>query len=516
MKTGDCKKAQNIWLADQDRRSCRAKLLDMHLKDCPSCRLEFEVYELAQLGDSCRPAPKLDELRRRRWLDAALENAQSSNPQSDRQSPRRTHRIKRQLVVGAIAAGVIFASILSFLLMESKQEAKSPTIRTGPVESNGRVLLLAGKAEISGSSKSNDGEIRAGQRLKTADGHAAISLAQGISLVVESDTNVSVDCINAKRVGVTLHSGHILAEVNPERKGAPFSIDTPAGRIVVTGTALGVTVAGATAWVEVYRGSVLLEEKDGTNRRLGFGKRSELSQTAVHNIDEEQMKAAAGQMRIVGLLDDSKGATLNVESSPSGALVLLDDIVVGRTPFHAVLRPGHRTLALELDGYDSIRELIDLFGDTARSRAFLLSKSDKEQEKPPLEIHEASPLLPETLLGAARKHRKAGRWQKAETAYKALIRNYPKRAEARSSLVSLGFIQLEHLKRPDKALRSYNLYLKRAPGGPLAQEAAFGRAMALKALGRRQAEIEALERFVEQYPNAAQSNRARKRLSMLE
>ncbi len=528
MKTGDCRKTQKIWLADQDRRSIsQAKLFEAHLKDCPSCRLELEVYELAALDDSCLPAPPLDELCRRRWLDAALEKAENPHPESRGQLPslssKDTPRIRRRLVIGAIAASVVFVSMLSFLLMDSKQEANYPaddnSSRESPVESNGRVLLLAGKVEVSDSPKMRHGEIHAGQSLEVADGHVALSLVQGVSLIAKNSTSLFIDCINSQCVGVTLHRGHILVEVSPERKGTPFFIDTRAGRIVVTGTALGVTVEEETVQVEVYRGSVLLEEKDGTSRRLGFGKLSEFGTTTLLSIDEEQMKAATGQMRIVDLLDDTTGATLDVQSSPSGALVLLDDVVVGRTPFHAVLRPGHRTLALELEGYDSIKELIDLSSDTTRSRTFLLSrseKSDKEQEKQSHEILEASPPSPETLLETAQKHRKAGRWQRAEVAYRTLVRYYPKRAEARSSLISLGFIQLEHLHLPGKALKSYNLYLKRAPSGPLAQEAAFGRAMALRALGRRDAEIEALKRFIEQYPLASQQSRARKRLSMLE
>ncbi len=525
MKTGDCKKVQKIWLNDEFRHAeTSAELLDAHLKSCPSCRVEFEIYELAKLDDSCRPAPQLDELRRRRWLETAVEKAAYGGFARSRQSAgspfSTTDPAKRRLIVGVLAAGILFAALLSFLLRATNKEPNLPADELSPqiaaIETNGQLLLFAGKVEADGSPVGANHEIHSGQRFEVASGHAILSLTQDISLVVTRETALSFTCINEQCVGVTLHRGHILAEVRPEREGAPFFIDTPAGRVVVTGTALGVTVTEESAIVEVYRGSVVLEEKNGTTRRLGFGERAELGQETVHHVDDAKMQSASGQMKIIELLDGKTDSTLNVESSPSGALVSLDDVTVGRTPLHAAIRPGHRTLALELDGFDSIRELIDLSPGTHRSRAFLLSRSEMAMESKPSAQLDATLRSPEALLEAAQKHRRAGRWHKAEAAYKTLIRSYPKRAEARSSLVSLGFVQLEHLRRPQRALKSYNLYLKRAPGGPLAQEAAFGRSLALRALGRKGAEIKALRHFVEQYPSASQSSRARKRLSMLE
>ncbi|HWT85516.1 MAG TPA: PEGA domain-containing protein, partial [Myxococcales bacterium] len=53
----------------------------------------------------------------------------------------------------------------------------------------------------------------------------------------------------------------------------------------------------------------------------------------------------------VALPRDASGpATLSIHSDPPGANVLLDDALVGRTPYQGELRPGQHTIAVEADG----------------------------------------------------------------------------------------------------------------------------------------------------------------------
>ena len=77
-------------------------------------------------------------------------------------------------------------------------------------------------------------------------------------------------------------------------------------------------------------------------------------------------------------------------------------------------------------------------------------------------------------------------------------------------------IQLDRLGQPGRALGLFDRYLARSKRGTLAQEAAYGRARALRKLGRRQAEIESLERFLRTYPGAVQAGLARQRLAELD
>ena len=88
--------------------------------------------------------------------------------------------------------------------------------------------------------------------------------------------------------------------------------------------------------------------------------------------------------------------------------------------------------------------------------------------------------------------------------------------EAKTSLISLGNIQLDHLNQPGKALLAFNKYLGTTTKGTLAQEAAWGRIRALGKLGRTADEIDALKVFLINYPSSVQARMARSRLRDLE
>jgi hypothetical protein len=79
--------------------------------------------------------------------------------------------------------------------------------------------------------------------------------------------------------------------------------------------------------------------------------------------------------------------------------------------------------------------------------------------------------------------------------------------------VSLGTLELDRLGQPAAALRSFEAYLAARPRGPLAEEAAHGRAQALRALGRTCDEIRALRAFLRDHPAALHHRRAARRLA---
>jgi hypothetical protein len=70
------------------------------------------------------------------------------------------------------------------------------------------------------------------------------------------------------------------------------------------------------------------------------------------------------------------------------------------------------------------------------------------------------------------------------------------------------------LRDPRGALNAFDSYL--AGGGPLAQEAMFGRVRALRALNRPAEERLAIERFLAAYPEAPQRHVLRARLSAIQ
>jgi ferric-dicitrate binding protein FerR (iron transport regulator) len=119
--------------------------------------------------------------------------------------------------------------------------------------------------------------------------------------------------------------------------------------------------------------------------------------------------------------------------------------------------------------------------------------------------------LPDTLE-YARSLRAGGDFQRAADVYRRIHAANPQSPSGRAALVSLGELLLS-LHDAQGALSTFDSYL--AGGGPLAQEAAFGRARALRALNRPADERKAIDRFVAAYPNAPQSRILRARLAAM-
>lgn len=115
-----------------------------------------------------------------------------------------------------------------------------------------------------------------------------------------------------------------------------------------------------------------------------------------------------------------------------------------------------------------------------------------------------------TLVATARAARGDGRLADAEQSYGELLRRFPKSAEARAGRVALAQIKLGRGKAK-AALRLFSAAAK--GGGPLAEEAAWGRIQALHRLGRKDALHKAVDGFVRDYPSSVYRARAQGRLN---
>jgi tetratricopeptide (TPR) repeat protein len=123
-------------------------------------------------------------------------------------------------------------------------------------------------------------------------------------------------------------------------------------------------------------------------------------------------------------------------------------------------------------------------------------------------------LAPQEMLEQARALRARREFAQAAELYRKIHAASPQSASGRAALVSLGELLLSSLDDPQGALRAFDGYLTQG-GGALAQEAAFGKARALRALQRPREERLAIERFLAAYPEAPQSRVLRHRLSAL-
>jgi len=113
-----------------------------------------------------------------------------------------------------------------------------------------------------------------------------------------------------------------------------------------------------------------------------------------------------------------------------------------------------------------------------------------------------------TLLQRARIARAEGAMADAASHYRRLLRSYPRSSLAGPAWVALGQVELSR-GRTRAALEAFDRYLQR--GGPLAEEAAYGRIEALRTLGRTDDERAATERFLAKYPGSSYAGRLRRR-----
>ena len=124
----------------------------------------------------------------------------------------------------------------------------------------------------------------------------------------------------------------------------------------------------------------------------------------------------------------------------------------------------------------------------------------------------ALPGTPAELFSAAGQARRRGDPSQARVLLQALQQRFPNSAEARSSDITLGMLQLKS-GVPALALRHFDRYLARSPGGELAAEALWGRAQAQFAQGNPTEGRRALSTLLERFPGSAHASAARAKLA---
>jgi tetratricopeptide (TPR) repeat protein len=120
--------------------------------------------------------------------------------------------------------------------------------------------------------------------------------------------------------------------------------------------------------------------------------------------------------------------------------------------------------------------------------------------------------ITEDLLQAANRARAAGQFRDAADTYAEVYEQHPSSLSAYVAEVAAGSLELEHLDRPDRAVRLFRKALRTRPGGALDLEARQGLATALRDLGREREEIAALKGLIAAHPERPAALRAHKRL----
>ncbi len=508
-----------------------------HMASCDKCRTERTILDAIQGQDGSGALEPLDELSRHRLVDELQgrvnQQAAAASLESQGSGRSRGYRAVAGAVLGlAVAACIAMAFAwwpkASPLQKQIIEKQAPPSLEE--LETHGHILLVAGEVTSKEHTAQVGSSFGPGDSLTTAHGRAVADLPTGIMLLLSPYTRIESVRHDDKGIGVRLVKGRVLASVDPGRKGQTFSVITREGRIEVKGTIFSVTANEKSVTASVLRGEVDLVEQN-RKRRLRMSEETALGSSNVESISKAAEEKLQGEVRVIEMLEYGDNSVIDIQSVPKGADVAIDGTVFGMTPLSASIRPGHRRLALSMEGHEGVKELLSAGADTRQSRIFDLTAQPATESDEPEKSDDKNRTSPHTgaaatsdpkesqsklLFEKIKETRSSGNWLATARSYEELIRLYPSSDEARVSLVSLGEIQLEKLGNPAMALKSFNNYLRKSGNGILAQEALYGKANAHRALNQTRDERDALLRFLERFPTAIQNPRVKRRLKELE
>jgi hypothetical protein len=424
--------------------------------------------------------PPLDELSERRITDRIFETIDRSWLTSSDVGRRSLHvalsAVVLVCVLGALGVG--------YVLMEKSESAEPVPLEKSAVQygpqgavtsgpelvtdrgliPDSRFFMISGEV-TSGDARASDGSrIPSARRINTGNGRTSLALPDGVTVGLAEQTSIRVLWDGKKQYGLSLMNGMALISVEPYRSQERFFVDTPAGTVRVKGTLFTVVVSHEDGvFVELHRGRVEVERLDGETDVLS-----------------------------------KRGDLVQLSGKPS------DDRAI-----HERIQDHLQALKCSETG-ETFTELrhFECLGPEARPKVAGGVGAHKRESK--FVRH----LSIRDLMNLARSQKSDGNWAGAAESYRELLRQHSASDEARTSLVSLGQIELEHLDNPKAALGCFSRYLKRP--GPLTQEAMFGKTAAYRALGDAKSERKFLERFLDAYPMGVKTTDARKRLAELD
>jgi len=397
----------------------------------------------------------------------------------------------RRRKTGLLAAGLVAAAAAVTLVL-----VLSPARDDGPVYREGAPLIAAdGSRWVEGGT------------LATVDEPLRLRRGDALTVALDRSTRARVAALREDSFSLGLQRGCVAVEVDPAA-ALSVAVETAFGRVLVQGTIFAVETTGDEVRVEVLRGTVKVESPDLAYGATEVSADQSLAIRAKRVAELDRGRRAA----ILALLGIEAG-----ERAPDGE----------RDAIAIRVEEGPQA-----DRSDSMREDESARPESAEHEQPAVTRPEAAHPAEPEALPDpvagepapqpaeepaaaAAPPSPGELIRVARERRLGGDWAGAAEAYSQVLALHPSRPEAVTVLLPLAEIELEHLGKPSLALGHFTEYTRLRPNGALAQEAAFGRCTALRAMGQSQNEIRALEKFLERFPGSVNAKNAKARLEEL-
>jgi hypothetical protein len=513
--------AQRLALAAQDPLARRELDLIEELRG----RLETEEPD-----DSDRALSERGPMACRRVGNKAILRLVGDRSASDHPPPR--NRWVRWPVAAAVAlaaaAGAIAlahwlrptraVAVADVSEPRSQKPAVEPSARCEVVLATGQVFIVRANGENKPTFGLDDGPLAAGDRIRTQNGHACLTIDPGIDVCLDTSSEIQVASLVANAVSIQVHRGLAVASLTHRAPTESFSMFAQGVTAVAHGTvyALEHRVEGNAdgSAVIVLEGRV--EVRDETAPAV------ELVPAHVQwrrHRSEPRVLEATGRSQeghLGGLIEPRALWQTNA----LGSVEVLGDAHTQQSTKVTIDDQGPFWLPLQSFAPAGSHRIV-LWQDDRRQAdmEFRLIAGEHQRVKVPdagaRRASASAAVDPEVFLADARRALEHGRAEAALAAYKGLRRALPASAEASTVLVTMGNLELDKLGSPAAALADFEAYLRR-DGGALRPEAMAGKIHSLRALDRSDEERVAIREYLSLFPEGFEAPAFRQRLSSLE
>src|SRR5260370_2777420 len=344
------------------------------------------------------------------------------------------------------------------------------------VLATGQVSVVRGSDESQPTFGVDDGPLAAGDRIRTKNGHACLTIDPGIDVCLDTSSEIQVASLASNAISIRVHHGLAVASLTHRAPTESFSMFAQGVTAVAHGTvyALEPRVEGSAdgSTVIVLEGRV--EVRDDTAPAV------ELVPAHVqwrrHGSEPRVLEATGrSQEGHWGGLIEPRALW---QTSALGTVELLGDARTqqwrkvrsdAQGPFWLPLQSfapagSHRIALWKDDRREADVEFRLIAGE--HQRVLLPEAAARRGSASP-------PVDPEVFLEDARRALEHGQAEAALAAYKRLRRALPASAEASTVLVTRGNLELDKMGPPATALAAFYAYL-RHEGGTLRLEAMAG------------------------------------------
>jgi ferric-dicitrate binding protein FerR (iron transport regulator) len=494
-----------------------------HLTGCAECQITLERYR--QVGAvlkeaAAEPLPRLDQ---QRVYDKAVAGRQPSG-----------------WLIPAAAA--VAAALLLLVLWpetvpvstytEVPEAAKTgtagvqATITYVSADAQGPVQV-AGRLSLPGNTEAWTGE----------SGAIAMRIAEDTSVVLLHNGRVVLSRTDGGTQRVALTQGVLVARLRSPLRGR-FIVETPTGTIEATGTTFVVRI------LEDFKTEVwLLEGKIRIHPQRGLSHEREAAVYALFSgteLEKIGKDVSGGWMllteaqRIDPFKESERLGWMFLESNPSGAEVIQDDLVLGRTPLMIARPAGSGDLLISADGYEPVTRPVDIRvgrvssyqvelvpfrtpddDPLGRIRRLLAARRIKQAEKELDGYLKKKPGDVKATFLLADARRLGKKPQEALVLYRKVSDSAWDHRLREAALYEVGRLQLHALSKPAEALETFMKLKREYPSGLLGQEVAYHLAESYIATKKFSEAVRALQTYLDHYPQGTKAQDARTLLEAL-